>query len=235
MKRYLFLTVVLLICFIGTAAADETDVLINQLKSMGSHKRLVAAKELGETRDPRAVNPLVSVLKDDTNREVRLAAEDSLVMIGSPSAQFLIRLLKEEKNCFVRRRAVRALKNIGDPCAREVLVDAASEDTDCFVRWFAARALGEINDSKVTRFLDEAMKKKNKEIISGAYRYYVRKGEPGTEDVLIEVMQGRYEKKMVLHLAHCGNEKLKKAGNEIAQKRGYALTADWSGPQWGKN
>jgi hypothetical protein len=43
-----------------------------------------------------------------------------------------------------------------------------------------------------------------------------------------------YDKKMVLDLAHCGNEKLKKAPDEIAKKRGYTATPDWSGPKWGK-
>lgn len=235
MKKYAFLATVLLICFIGSVAADEIDVVIKQLKSSNTTRRLAAVKELGKRKDPRAVNPLVSVLKSDRKWEVRLAAEDSLVSIGSPSAESLIRLVKEDKDCFVRRRSVRALKEIKDPCASEALIKASSEDADCCVRKFAARALGEINDPKATEFLDDTMKKKNLEIISAAYRYYVRKGEQGTEDVLVEAMQdSSYDKRMVLDLTNCGNEKLKKAADEIAKKRGYRTTPDWPGPKWGK-
>ena len=235
MKKYSFLATVLIICFIGSVAADEIDALIKQLKSFKSTTRLAAAKELGEKRDPRAVNPLVSALKSDRSWEVRLAAENSLVTIGSSAAEPLIVLIKEDKDCFVRRRSARALKGIKDPCSSEALMKATVEDADCCVRKFAARALGEINDPKAVEFLDEAMKKKNLEIISAAYRYYVRKGDPRTEDVLTEAMQeSYYDKTMVLDVANCGNDRLRQAAEGIVKKRGYAIPTDWSGPKWGK-
>lgn len=235
MKRCIFLAIVLLICFIGSVAADEIDALIKQLKSSKSNTRLAAAKELGKRKDPRAVNPLVSALKSDRRWEVRLAAEDALVSIGSPSMEPLVQILKEEKECLVRRRAARALKELKETCDPRTLQNAAQKDTDCFVRRVSARALAEIKDPMVTEFLDDAMKKKNLEIVSAAYAYYIRKGEAGTEDVLIEALwEGCYERKMVFDFAHCGNEKLKLAAEEIAKKRGYAMTADWLGPKWGE-
>ncbi len=76
-----------------------------------------------------------------------------------------------------------------------------------------------LKDPEVAEFLDDAMKKKNLEIVSAAYAYYIKKGEAGTEDVLIEALQeGCYEKKMVFDFAYCGNEKLKQAADEIAKK-----------------
>jgi len=235
MKKYFFASAAMLVLFIGTVAADEMDVLLKQLKSWKSNERLAAAKELGDRKDPRAVSPLVSVLRTDKNWEVRLAAEDSLVKIGSPSVEPLLQVIREEQTCNPRRRAVRALKEINDPCAAETLMKASAEDPDCCVRKFAARALGEINDPKTAKYLDDAVKRKNLEIISGAYRYYVRKGEPGTEDVLVEAMQKyRYDKTMILDFVSCENEKLKQAAEKIATERGYALTSDWSGPKWGK-
>jgi HEAT repeat protein len=235
MKKYAFLATVLLICFIGSVAADEIDVLIKQLKSSNTPRRLAAVKELGKKRDPRAVNPLVVVLKSDKKWEVRLAAEDALVSIGSPSIEPLVQILKEEKECLVRRRAARALKELKETCDPRTLKNAAQKDTDCFVRRVAARALAEVKDPIAAEFLDGAMKKKNLEIVSAAYAYYIRKGEAGTEDILIEALwEGCYEKKMVFHFAHSGNEKLKQAADEIAQKGGYAITTDSSGPKWGK-
>lgn len=174
MKRYAFLATVLLICFVGSVAADEIGVLIKQLNSIKSDTRLSAAKELGKRKDPRAVKPLVSVLRSDKKWEVRLAAEDSLVSIGSPSVEPLVQILKEEKDCFVRRRAARGLKELKDTCDPRALKNATQKDTDCFVRRIAARALGEVRDPIAAEFLDDAMKKKNLEIISAAYAYYIK-------------------------------------------------------------
>jgi HEAT repeat protein len=233
MRKCAWMAAIVIICFIGSVSADEIDSLIKQLNSSKSTKRLVAAKELGKRKDPRAVNPLVSVFKSDRSWDVRLAAEDALIKIGSPSVGPLVEMLKGEKDCFVRRRSARALIELKDTCDPRVLKNAAEKDVDCCVRRFAARALAEIKDPIGTEFLDDAMKKKNLEIVSAAYRYYIRKGEIGTEDALIEAMEGYHEEKMVLDLLNCGNEKLKQAADKIVHQRGYTITAGWSGPRWG--
>ena len=235
MRKYLFSLALLLVFCTAIAAADEIDVLIKQLKSSNSNERLTAAKELGERKDPRAVSPLASILRTDKKWEVRLAAEDSLVKIGSPSVEALLQVIREEQTCSPRKRAARALKEIHDPCSAETLMKASAEDPDCCVRKFAARALGEINDSKTAKYLDAAMKRKNLDIVSGAYRYYIRKGEQSTEDFLIEAMQKcYYDKTMVLDYVNCENEKLKQAAQKVATEHKYTLTPDWSGPKWGK-
>jgi len=86
-KRWVLVGFVLFVFFAGNVIADEIDELIGQLKSLSSEKRLAAAKELGNTKDPRAVKPLASVMRDDRSWEVRLAAEEALVSIGPPSTQ----------------------------------------------------------------------------------------------------------------------------------------------------
>jgi HEAT repeat protein len=233
MKKSLMLVVLVsLFYFMTSAAAGEVDVLINQLTKGNPSQRAAAAKALGEKKDPRAVNLLVTALKKDVFWDVRLAAEDALVSIGAPSIAPLVQLLKEDKNCFVRRRAARALKEMKEACDPKVLKNATQQDSDCCVRRFAAKALAEIKDPSVAEFLDDAMKKKNLEIVSAAYRYYIKKGETGTEDILIEALQV-YDKKMIFDFAHCGNEKLKQAAYEVAQKRGHKISSDWSGPKWG--
>jgi len=235
MKKYAFLTAVLLLCFMGTAVSDEIDGLVKQLGKGNPTERLIAAKELGQSKDPRAVSSLVKALKSDRNWDVRLAAEDALVSIGSSSVTPLIQMLKEEGNCFVRRRSARALKEIKDPRAVEALENAALKDADCCVRRFAAMALADINDPKAAEFLDNAMKNRNLQIISAAYPYYIRKGMPGTEDTLIDSLRKfAYFKKMVCDFACCNNEKLKQAAEEIAKSRKYTTPSNWSGPSWGK-
>ena len=232
-KSLLLIGLVSLFCFIISAAADEVDVLIKQLTKGNPTQRVAAAKALGEKKDPRAVSPLITTLKSDVFWDARLAAEDALARIGAPSVAPLVQLLKEDKDCYVRRRAARALKEVKDACDPKALKNATQQDIDCCVRRFAAKALADIKDPSVAEFLDDAMKKKNLEIISSAYAYYIKKGEPGTEDILIQALQEFYDKRMVFDFAHCGNEKLKQAANEVAKKRGQKISSDWSGPKWG--
>jgi HEAT repeat protein len=234
MKRnVVLLAVVSLFCLMTIAAADELDVLITQLTKGKPAERVAAAKALGEKKDPRAVNPLVNTLRKDVFWDARLAAEEALVSIGVPAVGPLTQLLKEDKDCFVRRRASRALKGMKEGCDPKALKNATQQDTDCCVRRFAAKALSEIKDPSVTEFLDDAMKKKNLEIVSAAYAYYIKKGGPGTEDTLINSLQEFYDKKMVFDFAHCGNEKLKQAAVEVAKNRKQKISPDWSGPRWG--
>ncbi len=232
-KSLLLIGLVSVFCFIMSAAADEVDVLIKQLTKGNPAQRVAAAKALGEKKDPRAVNPLITTLKKDVFWDARLAAEDALARIGAPSVAPLVQMLKEDKDCYVRRRAARTLKEIKEECDPKALKNAAQQDVDCCVRRFAAKALSGIKDPSVAEFLDDAMRKKNLEIISSAYVYYIKKGEPGTEDILIEALQGLVDKRMVIDFAHCGNEKLKQAANEVAKKRGQKISSDWSGPKWG--
>ncbi len=233
MKKFLALVaLVSLFCLMTIAAADEVDVLIKQLTKGNPSQRVAAAKALGERKDPRAVNPLVTTLRKDVFWDARLAAEEALVSIGSPSIAPLVQLLKEDNNCFVRRRASRALKQMKG-CDPKALKNAAQQDIDCCVRRFAARALADIKDPSVAEFLDDAMRKKNLEIVSAAYPYYIKKGEAGTEDILISALQESYDKEMLFDFAHCGNEKLKQAADELARKRGQKISSGRSGPKWG--
>lgn len=98
----------------------------------------------------------------------------------------------------------------------------------------AARALGAIEDPVSYEFLDEALKQRNLEVISAAYAYYIRKGRPGAEEVLIEALWANCtEKRMVFHFAHCGNRSLEEAAQEVATKGGYPMLRDPAGPRWG--
>jgi len=232
-KIFVLVALVSVCCFAASAVADEVDVLIKRLASGNPDVRLAAAKALGEKKDPRAVNPLVTTLKKDVVWDVRLAAEASLVSIGAPSAAPLLETLKEDKDRYARRRAARALKDMKETCDPRALKKAAQEDIDFCVRRFLVRALAEIKDPTAAEFLDEAMRKKDLETISAGYVYYIKKGETGTEDLLIEALQSWYDKKMMCDFVHCGNEKLKQAADKAAKKRGQKVDSAWSGPKWG--
>ena len=60
----------------------NTLVIVVLMISAG-YLRLVAAEALGKIGDVRAVEPLISVLKD-SNRDVRKAAAEALEKLGMP-------------------------------------------------------------------------------------------------------------------------------------------------------
>lgn len=111
MKKQTVLWVAAVLVLTGNGRADDVDTLLKEAKTGPVVRRVAALKELGARRDARAVNPLVDLLRHDPEWEVRLAAEEALVRLGSPSVEPLVRILREEKDCFVRRRAARALKD----------------------------------------------------------------------------------------------------------------------------
>jgi hypothetical protein len=97
-----------------------------------------AAMVLGDTRDPRAVEPIFSAARN--NKVKSIDAKDALASIGTPAVESIIRALKD-KNTNVRESAAMALELIRDPRALEPLAHA-SNDHDHNVRILSVRALG---------------------------------------------------------------------------------------------
>ncbi len=220
---------------VGKSEAGDADNFINQLRSRDPAVREGAARKLGDLKETTAVEPLVVILKKDKDSGVRWSAEDALVNIGGPAVEPLIKMLKED-SWRVRRRAVRTLGKIKDPRAIEPLIALMKADGDCYVRKSAARAIGEINDPRANEILIPALKNKDWEVIEGAYRFYIRRGEPGSEAVLIEALNKFWNKTMVIDFLNSGNRQLGEAAADCAKKRGYSATAtvDWIVPKWGQ-
>ena len=219
----------------GVVEAGDTDKLINNLRSRDPAVREEAAQKLGDLKDPGAVGSLIMILKKDKDRSVRWSAEDALVNIGAPAVESLVKLLDDE-SWRVRRRAVRTLAKIKDPRAIEPLTASMKTDEDCYVRKCAARAIGEINDPRAGEILAPALMNRNLEVIEGAYRFFIRRGEPGSEAVLIESLNKNWNKTMVVDFLHSGNRQLEGAAADCVKKRGYSMpsTVDWAVPNWGQ-
>ncbi len=118
-----------------------------------------AARALGKIGDSRAVAPLIAVLKD---KNLRKDAVEALGKIGGPAVDPLIAALKDEDR-HVRRAAAEALGKIGDPRAVEPL-NASLEDKADYVRVIAAEALGKIGDLRAVEPLVNALKDKARDL-----------------------------------------------------------------------
>jgi HEAT repeat protein len=130
-------------------------------RSKDTAARLEAARRLGESRDPNALEPLAKAL-EDSNKWVRWAALEALGELGDRRAVPVILqfLKKREPYGWGRRVAANALGNINDPAAVEALIDMLKED-DPYVRRNAAYALGKLKDERAILPLIELLKDSN--------------------------------------------------------------------------
>ena len=100
--------------------------------------RLAAASALGRVGDSRAVEPLLSALKDQPRvEEVTIIA---LGKIGDARAVSSLITALEDANWEIRGTIAKALGKIGDPQATKPLVNLLRDESEN-VRWYASQAL----------------------------------------------------------------------------------------------
>ena len=166
---------------------DEVEIQIDLLKEKDWFRRREAAITLGEMGDERAIMPLIATLRDQ-EWNVREAAQDALVQIGSPAVEPLIKTLREYQ---IRRYVIQVLGKIKDErvldplmaqlrneefkdFATQALVDvglpaverltAVLNDKDKNVRKHAVLALGDIGIPEAVELLIEATRDEEWEV-----------------------------------------------------------------------
>jgi HEAT repeat protein len=125
--------------------ADSVAEQIAALKDEDWAIREEAAMALGTYRDPRAVGPLIGLLRD-TDRAVRQAAIDALTAIGEPSVPVLGLCLSDPQPG-VQEAASSVLALIADERVLAPLIDALGKK-DWIIRMHAAKALGRIRNAQ---------------------------------------------------------------------------------------
>ena len=111
--------------------------------------RQEAATALGLIGDPRAVAPLIQVMKTK-DRGLRRRAAEALVRLGKPAAGPLVSLLKET-DAGLRGEAAWALAQIGRPAFKPLC--QALLDADLGARWEAAQVLSRLRSGGQLRGL----------------------------------------------------------------------------------
>jgi hypothetical protein len=100
-----------------------------------------------------------------------------------------------------------------------------------------AFALSVTNDDRAKETLNAALKNKELDIVAGAYRDFISKGESGTECILIESLNKYGTSYMANDFAHCGNTQLQEAARKWAKSQGEEnelSTAHAYAPRWGE-
>jgi HEAT repeat protein len=123
--------------------------LMRALNDSNPVVRQEAVTALGLIGDPRAVAPLVRVMKRK-DRGLRRRAAEALVRLGKPAAGPLVSLLKET-DAGLRGEAAWALAQIGRPAFKPLC--QALLDADLGARWEAAQVLSRLRSGGQLRGL----------------------------------------------------------------------------------
>ncbi|MBU2461312.1 HEAT repeat domain-containing protein, partial [bacterium] len=179
-----------------------------------------------------AVKPLIVALKDEDSY-VREGAAEALAKMGIPAIKPLIAALKD-KDIDVRLGAAEALGGIGEDSVSHLIKALRDEDTS--VKWVAAVALEIIASSEANEAVDRFLKNKNLSEIAKDYKSYIKKGEAGTEYLLILALRRDGSAAMAQDFFDSGQPLLQKAGKKWAKDYGYTIMPTFSGGgsvRWG--
>ena len=121
--------------------SEETfDNLIKQLAAEDYDEKVAVIKALVELNDPRAINPIIDIFKDDENDYLIIYMAPYLTKFGNAAIDILIKRLREDENPIMRANSARLLRELMAGEAVESLIEAL-KDTDAGVRLWSAYAL----------------------------------------------------------------------------------------------
>lgn len=142
---------------------DTLPTLINWLtQGEDPDLRIYTALLLGEQKDPRAIQPLISALKDpDVN--VRYHAIEALGNLRAVEAVEALAEIAESRDFFLAFPALEALMRIGDPLGADRLVSLLEDEMLCEP---AAGALGQLGDKQVVEPLAALLNNPNSPILA---------------------------------------------------------------------
>lgn len=142
---------------------DTLPTLINWLtQGEDPDLRIYTALLLGEQKDPRAIQPLISALKDpDVN--VRYHASEALGNLRAVEAVEALAEIAESRDFFLAFPALEALMRIGDPLGADRLVSLLEDEMLCEP---AAGALGQLGDKQVVEPLGALLNNPNSPILA---------------------------------------------------------------------
>lgn len=133
--------------------APAVEPLIETLQNTDPYLQEFAISALGEIKDPRAVSPLIAMLKESNNH---IPVYKALVNIGEPSVVMLIETL-QDGDIEAAGYAAKALGEIKDARAVEPLISALNNE-DFYYRDWVATSLGQIGDPKAIEPLITSLK-----------------------------------------------------------------------------
>jgi HEAT repeat protein len=175
---------------------------------------------------------LIEQLKDPYDGMAHFNAANALAVIGDPSAIGpLIELMKGPSFDGTRESLPGVLVKMGQPAVEPLI--AVLHDDNRHARFLAAEALSNMTDPRADKALTDALHEGNSPAIAGASLFFIFRGEPGSEDALIEALDQYGDEQMANLFLNCGNPKLEAAARAWGRKRRWEMQQQVSGLMWG--
>jgi len=147
--------VITLVAGCGPSAED----LLRDLRAAEIEKRQRAIVTLVKIKDPRAVEPLMKLLKEDESFYLRRKAAHGLGVLGDLQAlPVLLEAAQKDADDFVREAAIQALGQLKATQAEEVLFETIEKAEQPGIRRASAFALGAIGKPEALAPLVEALR-----------------------------------------------------------------------------
>jgi HEAT repeat protein len=160
----------------------DKDHLLKLIHDKNFNVRCNAIIALGKERNPRAIKPLIDLLKEDSSF-VREKASKTLVRLGKPAIEPLIQSLKDHR---INNRSALVLKSYWKN-AVEPLINALKSD-ERNIRLWAAKVLGWIKDPRAVEPLITALEDKDKEVQENVVEALSATRDPGVVEPLISFL-----------------------------------------------
>jgi|GEM_PF-2366057 len=209
--------------FIGAPAVDALIATLSNPQTQGG-----AMQALGRIKNPRAIQPLIALLKDP-EAYVRRDAASALGDIGDARAIDAIRPLLKDSDLTVRVSAAYALGEMKDAGSVDEIALLLSED-DNDVKKEIGAALSKINSPRAIEHLMGAAKKRDLAVVAGGYPAYLRRLTPALTTTLLDALEEFGGQEMAEAFLRSGNRRLAAEARSWAKENGYVI---FSVPNYG--
>jgi HEAT repeat protein len=197
---------------------------------IGKNIQLEVVNALGKLRDTRAVEPLIYLLRNEFEYEIRKNSARVLGLLGDTrSIESLVNALTDE-NWQVRGEATYALRKFVSPRIIELLINLVQNDENNEVRGSAATVLAEIDNPNIERALVSERNSNSEEVRNIAVAKIAKLAEGGDIQALNLLYRSLYDRSAIVQgTAINGLQKLGLVSNEELSKALNAHAINFEG------
>jgi hypothetical protein len=172
---------------------------------------------------------LIAKWKQDRNSKVIL---DAIKIFDEKAVSYLSELITEDEY------AVNLLARIGEPAIPEMKRKMRSNSQS--VRFAAGDVLVKMIEYHPDALINltSSINQQGIKTIAENYIFYIRLGQPGSENIILKALRYNFSYTMCLDLLNCGSSYIEEGAAEIARNNGYSVTSgigSHPGPRWGSS
>jgi len=172
---------------------------------------------------------LIGKWKQDRNSRALL---DAIRFFDQEVLAYLSDLITEDEF------AIDLLARIGEPAIPEMKRKMRSNSQS--VRFAAGDVLVKMIEYHPDALINltSSINQQGIKTIAENYIFYIRLGQPGSENIILKALRYNFSYTMCLDLLNCGSSYIEEGAAEIARNNGYSVTSgigSHPGPRWGSS